>query len=299
MDNKTTIIGLERFDLVDNAEQYKIERISVPEADAILGLPYKCLDHGFVRFIDYMGNDSRVVQAARTSYSKGTKTIREDEGLINYLVRNEHTSPIEMVEFLFHAKMPIFVARQWIRHRTASVNEMSARYSILENEFYIPEDAQICYQSKDNKQGRSGQMVEVDIRNVKHLMKKVFDESHEIYEILIDMGLARELARDVLPTSIYTQWYWKIDLKNLLHFLKLRLDGHAQYEIRVYGEVISEMVRLVTPMVYNAFKKHILLAKKFSSDDVEILRKIWKELAENREPYIEEELIDELGRMLK
>ena len=230
----------------------------------VLNKEYKCLNHGFVRLVDVMGDDSSIVQAARVSYGQGTKTIREDRGLINYLLSHAHTSPFEMVEFKFHCKMPIFVARQWIRHRTASVNEISGRYSEMKDEFYIPELDKINLQSKDNKQGR-GDILESQIGNeiiesMKDEQKNVFDN----YQKYLKIGTAKELARIDLPLSLYTEWYWKIDLHNLFHFLRLRLDTHAQYEIRVFGEAMYDIVKECCPMASEAFEEHVLHAKKFS-----------------------------------
>ncbi|MFP4528039.1 MAG: FAD-dependent thymidylate synthase [Candidatus Kapaibacterium sp.] len=221
----------------------------------IIGREYRCLDKGFVRLIDVMGDDAAIVQAARVSYGKGTKSVREDRGLIRYLMRHRHTSPFEMVEFKFHVKLPIFVARQWIRHRTANVNEYSGRYSEMRDEFYIPEAGDLRAQSEINRQGRSDDAL--DSANSENLLKSI--KSHQRaafghYQDMIDSGLAREVARINLPLSVYTEWYWKIDLHNLLHFLKLRLDAHAQQEIRVYARAIAEMVEAACPIVWEAFK---------------------------------------------
>ncbi|NOZ60133.1 MAG: FAD-dependent thymidylate synthase, partial [Calditrichaeota bacterium] len=232
----------------------KIERPSSPELDAILGKQFKCLDRGFVRLIDYMGSDAAIVQAARVSYGEGTKKVRQDRGLIRYLLRHQHTSPFEMVEFKFHCKMPIFVARQWIRHRTASVNEYSLRYSQALDEFYLPEPQMIRKQSASNRQGRDDETVPPEIRReVLEILKKHHSEAWEDYEKLQEMGIARELARIHLPISLYTEWYWKINLHNLLHFLKLRLDSTAQYEIRVYAEKIADIVKMAVPITWEAF----------------------------------------------
>lgn len=240
----------------------------------VLNKEYKCLNHGFVRLVDVMGDDSSIVQAARVSYGQGTKTIREDRGLINYLLSHAHTSPFEMVEFKFHCKMPIFVARQWIRHRTASVNEISGRYSEMKDEFYIPELDKINLQSKDNKQGR-GDILESQIGNeiiesMKDEQKNVFDN----YQKYLKIGTAKELARIDLPLSLYTEWYWKIDLHNLFHFLRLRLDTHAQYEIRVFGEAMYDIVKECCPMASEAFEEHVLHAKKFSKTEMEAIKEI-------------------------
>ncbi len=226
----------------------------------IINKEIKCLDKGFVRLVDYMGDDSAIVQAARVSYGKGTKSVNEDRGLIRYLLRNKHTSPFEMVDFKFHVKLPIFIARQWIRHRTASVNEYSGRYSVMKNEFYVPEAGRLQPQSKTNKQGS-----DADAAFAPEVTQKLLDtlisaqnQSFSEYEEMIDTGLARELARINLPLSTYTEWYWKIDLHNLLHFLRLRMDHHAQKEIQVYGEAIAEMVKEVCPLTYEAFEDYTL-----------------------------------------
>ena len=228
-----------------------------PTAAALEQILYQALpvlDHGFVRVIDYMGNDSAIVQAARVSYGKGTKTVREDQGLIDYLMRHHHTTPFEMCEIKYHVKLPIFIARQWIRHRTANVNEYSARYSIMENEFYVPAESQLAAQSKNNRQGR-GDLLEAErARQVLKLLKeeslKAFDDYTQLMnedeegKIIAaeETGLARELARMRLPLNFYTQWYWKIDLHNLLPFLRLRAHSHAQYAIKAYAKDMLKTV---------------------------------------------------------
>lgn len=238
-------------------------RINVSDADEILDKEFPVLDHGFVRLVDYMGGDARIVAAARVSYGRGTKTVREDAALINYLLRNEHTSPFEQVVLTFHCKMPIFVARQWIRHRTARVNEISGRYSKLSDEFYLPDSNQLRKQSARNKQGRSEEALPEDVRNaILGIFESDTAASYDSYEQLLKFDLARELARINLPLSSYTEWYWQIDLRNLFHFLKLRLSPHAQYEIRKYAEVLSEMTRKVAPMAYGAFEQNVLRAKR-------------------------------------
>lgn len=248
--------------------------ITSPTAEAILDQSIPCLNHGFVRLVDYNGGDSRIVQSARVSYGEGTKTVREDVALINYLVKNRHTSPLEQVNLTFHCKMPIFVARQWVRHRTAKLNEISGRYSVMKDEFYVPDPAQICYQATDNKQGRQGQMTDEECATVVGMMTKEQEEQYARYTELVDMGMARELARVDLPLSLYTEWYWQIDLHNLFHFLSLRLDAHAQYEIRVYAEAMAKCAEAVAPMAYQAFERHILNAVTFSQDELVILRHI-------------------------
>ena len=249
-------------------------RISVKEADDILDKEYPVLDHGFVRLVDYMGGDARIVAAARVSFSAGTKTVREDKALIGYLLRNEHTSPFEQVVLTFHCKMPIFVARQWIRHRTARVNEMSGRYSTMRNEFYLPETDQLRTQSRTNKQGRSDEDLSAEEKQqVLEMLNKNQVAAYESYERLLGAGLARELARINLPLSTYTEWYWQIDLRNLFHFLNLRLSAHAQYEIRKYAEVMVGITRKVAPVAYEAFEEHVLRAKRLPASVCKKLKK--------------------------
>ncbi|POG51582.1 thymidylate synthase (FAD), partial [Wolbachia sp. wRi_2] len=234
------------------------KRTIVKEIDAILYEEHKVLDHGFIRVVDYMGSDSAIVQAARVSYGKGTKQISQDEALIKYLMRHHHTTPFEMCEIKFHVKLPIFVARQWIRHRTANVNEYSARYSILDDEFYTPKPEQVAKQSDNNKQG-SGEAFDPDTS--KEIIDSLTNDSNLVYshyEKFIEQGLAREIARTNLMLNYYTQFYWKIDLHNLLHFLKLRADKHAQYEIRVYAEVMLDIIKKWVPLAYNAFVEYCL-----------------------------------------
>jgi len=235
----------------------------------------KCLDKGFVRLVDFMGDDSAIVQAARVSYGNGTKSYREDRGLIRYLMRNSHTSPFEMVEFKFHVRLPIFVARQWIRHRTANVNEYSGRYSEMTDEFYVPDLIQLRHQSKNNKQGRSEQNLELHhAENVLKKMKQSQKNSYNEYKFYLEEDLARELARINLPLSSYTEWYWKIDLHNLFHFLRLRLDSHAQFEIRIYAEAIAEIIKKIVPISFEAFEDFRLYSKSFSRIELEFLKNI-------------------------
>ena len=249
-----------------------MERISNPKLDEILGKEFPCLDHGFVRLIDYMGSDESIVQAARVSYGKGTKQIHQDRGLIRYLMRHQHTTPFEMVEFKFHCKLPIFVARQWIRHRTASVNEYSLRYSEAPNEFYLPEPDVIRLQSTTNRQGRSDETVPPELQEkVLSILKRHTQRLWEDYQELEHLEIARELARISLPVSLYTEWYWKINLHNLLHFLKLRLDPTAQYEIRVYAEAIAEIVKIAAPLTWEAFEDFILYSKQFSRQELALI----------------------------
>ncbi len=264
--------------------------VTNPKAEEILDKEFKCLNAGFIRLVDYMGGDESIVQAARVSYGKGTKTINEDRILLRYLMRHMHTTPFEMVELKFHVKLPIFVARQWIRHRTANVNELSGRYSIMKDEFYIPAAETIKHQSVINKQGRS----EEEVPN--ELLQKVLDtilteqhNSYEKYENLLNDNIARELARINLPLSLYTEWYWKIDLHNLLHFLHLRIDKHAQYEIRVYAEKMGEIVKCVVPMAWEAFEDYILNGERFSKAELKVISeqidtgKISKEYLEKKD----------------
>ena len=224
-----------------------------------------CLDRGFIRLVDSMGSDDAIVQAARVSYGKGTRKVSQDRGLIRYLMRHRHTTPFEMVEFKFHAKMPIFVARQWVRHRTANINEYSLRYSEARDEFYIPDEEHILFQSKLNKQGRSGEVPADLKKKVQDYFRDISDKSYTIDAELNDAGIARELARAVLPVNLYTEWYWKNDLHNILHFLSLRLDPHAQYEIRIYAEAMAEIVKKIAPFAYEAFKDYVVGGMRFSS----------------------------------
>ncbi|MEM0154928.1 MAG: FAD-dependent thymidylate synthase [Methanothrix sp.] len=252
-----------------------MQRVQIPKADAILGQKFNVLDHGFLALVDYMGNDSSIVQAARVSYGSGTKTMREDEGLIRYLMRHEHTTPFEMVEFKFMARMPIFVARQWVRHRTASINEYSARYSIVPDEYYVPEPSIIQAQSSSNKQGREdGKLsVEMQVLSAKEI-KDSSDKAYELYSNLIKRGVARELARMVLPINFYTEWYWKSNLHNTFHFLALRLDPHAQWEIRQYAVKMAEIVKIITPVAYGAFEDFMLSGIKLSKKEQIAIAKI-------------------------
>ncbi|MGH0053698.1 MAG: FAD-dependent thymidylate synthase [Sphaerochaetaceae bacterium] len=249
----------------------------VSAAEEILDKEFPVLDHGFVRLVDYLGSDERIVQSARVSYGSGTKTYRQDKGLINYLLRNDHTSPFEQVNFTFHVKMPIFVARQWIRHRTGRVNEISGRYSVMSDECYLPDFSHINFQSDDNKQGRTDQPVdEIVAKEVLSLLKEDQKRSYETYQKLLDMGIARELSRIDLPLSLYTEWYWQMDLHNLFHFLQLRLDDHAQYEIRIYAQTILELVRKVCPIATEAFEEHKLGGTQFSKSEMDALKRMLK-----------------------
>lgn len=243
-------------------------------AENWLEKPIVCLDHGFVRLVDYMGDDSAIVQAARVSYGVGTKKFSEDRGLIRYLLRNRHTTPFEMCELKFHCKMPIFVARQWIRHRTANVNEYSARYSVLDSEFYLPDLSVLKKQSEANRQGRDAELTPEQQARILELLKSGNESQYRNYEEFLEIGLARELARIGIPVSAYTQWYWKIDLHNLLHFLGLRLDKHAQFEIRVFAEAMAQVVKDAFPIVWEAFEDYRLQSMSLSRVEVEILSEI-------------------------
>lgn len=246
-------------------------RIIVEEAEALLDQEIRVLDKGFVRLVDYLGGDQRIVQAARVSYGSGTKTFRQDRGLIHYLMKNWHTSPFEQVQLTFHAKMPIFVARQWVRHRTARLNEISGRYSVMRDEFYLPEPGHVSYQSETNRQGRSESLPEAEALAVIEGFRAEQASMYANYERLIESGVARELARMNLPNSLYTEWYWQIDLNNLFHFLRLRMDAHAQYEIRVFAEAMAKCAKAVAPIAYEAFEEHILGAVTFSKAECEAL----------------------------
>ena len=249
--------------------------ITVPEAEKIIDKEIKVLDHGFVRLVDYMGSDARIVQTARVSYGEGTKTLREDAGLIDYLLRHEHSSPFEHVIFEFHAKMPIFVARQWIRHRTARLNEISGRYSVIKDEFYIPEASSINFQSKDNKQGRAIDDVPAELKEkVISLLAEDQQNVYKNYEEMIDDDIARELARINLPLSTYTEWYWQMDLKNMFHFLKLRMDHHAQWEIQEYGRAMAKIVKAVCPLAYESFERHMVNGARFSSHELDAIKEM-------------------------
>lgn len=230
------------------------------------------MNHGFVRLVDVMGDDAAIVQAARVSYGAGTKKVHEDRGLIRYLLRHAHTTPFEMVEFKFHIKLPIFIARQWIRHRTANVNEISGRYSVMQDEFYIPEADQLRPQSSHNRQGRAEEPFAAEIaEGMRESFRAEQDAAYAEYTKRIDEGMAREIARVNLPLSLYTEWYWKIDLHNLFHFLRLRLDDHAQYEIRVYAQAMADLARRYVPMAWEAFEDYILHSKRFSRLELKAL----------------------------
>ena len=263
-------------------------RVTAPELEAVLYKPIEVLDHGFIRVIDYMGDDSSIVQSARVSYGKGTKKISNDKGLIKYLMRHRHSTPFEMCEIKFHIKLPIFIARQWIRHRTANVNEYSARYSILDKEFYIPSAENLAAQSAINNQGKGDALTDDEASNVIQILKKDAEQTYSNYETLLNessegniideskSGIARELARMNLTLNTYTQWYWKIDLNNLLHFLALRADDHAQYEIRVYADAMLDIVKKWVPLTYEAFEDYRIGGTELSAKEVNLMRKLLK-----------------------
>ena len=238
------------------------------------------LDHGFVRVIDYMGDDAAICQAARVSYGKGTKSVSNDAGLIRYLMRHWHSTPFEMCEIKLHVKLPVFVARQWIRHRTANVNEYSARYSILDREFYIPAPEALAAQSVVNNQGRGealeGEEADRVLRYLRDDAMRAYDHYEEMISQEGQKGLARELARMNLPANVYTQWYWKVDLHNLLHFLRLRADAHAQYEIRVYADAICDVVADWVPFAYKAFEDYRMGGATLSATALDCVRRMLK-----------------------
>jgi thymidylate synthase (FAD) len=261
-------------------------RPTVPSLEEALYKIHPVLDHGFVRLVDYMGDDGAIVQSARVSYGRGTKAATNDRGLIRYLMRHRHTTPFEMCEIKLHVKLPIFVARQWIRHRTANVNEYSARYSILDREFYLPHQDHLASQSLSNKQGREEVLGNAQAAEVLELLRRDSIQTYDTYEHLlndkgdgspVDEGrpqLARELARMNLSINYYTQWYWKIDLHNLLHFLSLRMDSHAQYEIRVYADIIAQLVEKWVPHAYEAFSDYRVGGSFFSRREVDVLKEV-------------------------
>jgi thymidylate synthase (FAD) len=268
------------------AHRMPTARPVVPALEAMLAQAIPVLDHGFIRVVDYMGDDAAVVQSARVSYGRGTKAANEDRGLIRYLMRHRHSTPFEMCEIKYHIKLPIFIARQWIRHRTANVNEYSARYSVLDREFYVPQPDQLAAQSSDNRQGRGAVLQGAEAERVLRLLR---DDATQTYDHYLEMlnedeagqpldasrsGLARELARMNLTLNTYTQWYWKTDLHNLLHFLSLRADAHAQYEIRVYAEAMLKTVQAWVPHCYEAFADYRMGAVTMSSQMLSIVRRM-------------------------
>jgi thymidylate synthase (FAD) len=268
------------------SETRQTRRATVAALEEILYEPLPVLDHGFVRVVDYMGDDAAIVQAARVSYGRGTRRVSEDQGLINYLMRHRHTTPFEMCEIKYHVKLPIFVARQWIRHRTANVNEYSARYSILDNEFYIPAPEHLATQATTNRQGRGAAIEGEAAQHVLELLRRDAERAYADYTELLNEdtsgapidpgrpGLARELARMNLSLNFYTQWYWKTDLHNLMHFLSLRADPHAQYEIRTYAEVMLKTLVRWVPMAHAAFLEYRMNAATISATSLAVIRRL-------------------------
>jgi len=273
---------------IENLKSQKnaTKRVVSEELEKILFDAIPVLDHGFIRVIDYMGDDTSIVQAARVSYGKGTKQVSTDSGLIKYLMRHWHSTPFEMCEIKYHVKLPIFIARQWIRHRTANVNEYSARYSILDKEFYLPSQENLAAQSKINRQGRGEVLEGKRAEEVLSLLKDDAETTYQNYEKMLNQkydgstideskkGLARELARMNLTLNTYTQWYWKTDLLNLMNFLRLRVDHHAQYEIRAYADVMLNSLKLWVPITYEAFMDYRVGGFEISSKGKEILKKL-------------------------
>jgi thymidylate synthase (FAD) len=270
------------------SQKNSTKRVTSPELEKILYEALPVLDHGFVRVVDYMGDDSSIVQSARVSYGKGTKKVSTDEGLIKYLMRHWHSTPFEMCEIKYHVKLPIFIARQWIRHRTANVNEYSARYSILDKEFYIPAKNQLSAQSTSNRQGRGDLITGEQAEEVLKILKEDSTRTYDNYEKMLNerydgskidenkTGLARELARMNLTLNSYTQWYWKTDLLNLLNFLFLRADSHAQYEIRVYAEAMLDTVKKWVPITHAAFLDYRVGAIHVSSKGKKVIQNMIK-----------------------
>ncbi len=273
---------------IDAAKSARAEtrRATVPALEELLYEPLTVLDHGFVRVIDYMGDDAAVVQAARVSYGKGTKRVSDDAGLINYLMRHRHTTPFEMCEIKYHVKLPIFVARQWIRHRTANVNEYSARYSVLDKEYYIPAPEQLAAQSQNNRQGRGDVLEGDEAKRVLYILRADAEQTYGNYAWMLNedeggkvtdesrSGLARELARMNLTLNTYTQWYWKVDLHNLMHFLSLRADAHAQYEIRVYADAMMETLKRWVPLTASAFEDYRMGAAHLSAKGLSVVKRL-------------------------
>ncbi len=264
------------------------KRVTVPNLEEILYEAISILDHGFIRVVDYMGDDTSIVQAARVSYGKGTKKVSTDAGLIKYLMRHWHSTPFEMCEIKYHVKLPIFIARQWIRHRTANVNEYSARYSILDKEFYLPAPEHLAAQSQNNRQGRGNILDGEKAKKVLELLKGDAEQTYNNYETMLNerydgsvidqnsSGLARELARMNLTLNTYTQWYWKTDLLNLMNFLRLRADHHAQYEIRAYADAMLDTVKKWVPITYDAFMDYRVGGTEVSAKGKEVLKKLIK-----------------------
>jgi len=271
---------------VRHSQRFETRRVTVPALEESLYKPFKVLDHGFIRIVDYMGNDNAVVQAARVSYGTGTKQVREDRGLIRYLMRHRHTTPFEMCEIKLHVKLPIFVARQWVRHRTANINEYSARYSYLDKEFYVPQPEHLATQSSTNRQGRGAVLEGQEAAKVLQILREDASRSHDHYVEMMNEdesgitlrdgqhGLARELARMNLTLNFYTQWYWKVNLHNFMHFLSLRADQHAQYEIRIYAETMLKILEQWVPQVYEAFCDYRLSPFEMSSPALAVVKKL-------------------------
>ena len=270
------------------SQESKTKRVTAPELEKILYDAIPILDHGFVRGVDYMGDDTSIVQAARVSYGKGTKKVSTDSGLIKYLMRHWHSTPFEMCEIKYHIKLPIFIARQWIRHRTANVNEYSARYSILDKEFYLPDSDHLAAQSQINRQGRGDVLKGEQAKKVLDLLKNDAEQTYKNYEEMLNqrydgsiiddgkVGLARELARMNLTLNTYTQWYWKTDLLNLMNFLRLRADHHAQYEIRAYADAMLDTVKKWVPITYEAFMDYRVGGTEVSSKGKIVIQKLIK-----------------------
>ena len=269
-------------------QENKTKRVTAPELEKILYEAIPLLDHGFIRVVDYMGDDTSIVQAARVSYGKGTKKVSTDAGLIKYLMRHWHSTPFEMCEIKYHVKLPIFIARQWIRHRTANVNEYSARYSILDKEFYLPAKEHLAAQSKSNRQGRGDVLEGEQAKKVLDLLKNDAERTYENYETMLNekydgsiidesgVGLARELARMNLTLNTYTQWYWKTDLLNLMNFLRLRADHHAQYEIRTYADAMLDTLKRWVPITYDAFMDYRVGGTEVSDKGKKVIQKLIK-----------------------
>ncbi len=270
------------------SQSNKTKRVTAPELEKIIYEAIPILDHGFIRVVDYMGDDTSVVQAARVSYGKGTKKVSTDSGLIKYLMRHWHSTPFEMCEIKYHIKLPIFIARQWIRHRTANVNEYSARYSILDKEFYLPEAEHLAAQSQINRQGRGDVLKGEQAKKVLDLLKNDAERTYKNYEQMLNerydgtiieenkSGLARELARMNLTLNTYTQWYWKTDLLNLMNFLRLRADHHAQYEIRAYADAMLDTLKKWVPITYEAFMDYRVGGTEVSSKGKNVIQKLIK-----------------------
>ena len=270
------------------SQETSTKRVTAPDLEKILYEAIPILDHGFIRVVDYMGNDTSIVQAARVSYGKGTKKVSTDSGLIKYLMRHWHSTPFEMCEIKYHVKLPIFIARQWIRHRTANVNEYSARYSILDKEFYLPSPEHLAAQSQINRQGRGNVLEGEKAKKVLDLLKGDAEQTYNNYETMLNerydgsiidensVGLARELARMNLTLNTYTQWYWKTDLLNLMNFLRLRADHHAQYEIRAYADAMLDTVKKWVPITYEAFMDYRVGGTEVSAKGKEVIKKLIK-----------------------